>query len=685
MLDLSELNPSQKQAAEFTEGPLLVIAGAGSGKTKTLVFRVAKLIDDGVAPESILLLTFTRKAAQEMLKRATTILDHRCNNVGGGTFHAFAVTILRQYSEAIGYDNQFTIMDRSDQEDLVGQIRKEKSELLDKKRFPKKGTLLTIISKSVNTERTINQIVTNEFPQFFSFITEIEEIAGQYQKNKKEFKVMDYDDLLINLHLLLTTNPEIQQKLQEKYHYIMVDEYQDTNYVQSDIIRALTNKNNNIMVVGDDSQSIYSFRGADFKNIINFPQLFEGTQVVKLEENYRSTQPILNLTNAIISHAKEKYAKELYTKLPGDRKPQFIDTKDDNSQSKFVCKEILQQREKGIALSDIAVLMRSGWHSNDLEIELQAHGIPFIKYGGFKFVEASHVKDLVALLRVIFNPTDKVSWNRLLILIDGLGAAGANKISTTIITHLQSRTPISLEHVKTKKYFNDLDQLLRLIFSTESTDKPSVVAEKALTWYKPVFEYNYDDFKKRQSDLDSLEGIAERFDSLEEFLTDLSLDPPESTQIDTYATNQEEDKLVLSTIHSAKGLEWDTVFLISSVDGYLPSFQSLEDLAQLEEERRLMYVALTRAQTNLYIVKPNLTNASSNYYRFSGLQFSKPSRFLDEYNLIEDYTEQTKEGFSPQFSFGSYQKTQSRFIENQTDEDPASDPFQEVARKRFYF
>ncbi|RAP32989.1 hypothetical protein DID80_08355, partial [Candidatus Marinamargulisbacteria bacterium SCGC AAA071-K20] len=435
-----------------------------------------------------------------------------------------------------------------------------------------------------------------------------------------------------------------------------------------------------------DSQSIYSFRGADYKNIINFPQLFQGTKVVKLEQNYRSTQPILNLTNAIISHAKEKYAKELFTELPGDTKPQFIDTKDDNSQSKFVCKEILKKREEGIELNEMAILMRSGWHSNDLEIELQAHGIPFVKYGGFKFVEASHVKDLVALLRVIFNPSDKVSWNRLLILVDGLGASGANKISSTIINHLQTRTPIDIDNIKNKKYYNDLDQLLRLVFSTEPTDKPSIVAEKALTWYKPVFEYNYDDFKKRQSDLDSLEGIAERFDTLEEFLTDLCLDPPESTQIDTYGKEPDEEKLILSTIHSSKGLEWDTVFLISAVDGYLPSFQSLEDLGQLEEERRLMYVALTRAKNSLYILKPNLTNASSNYYRFSGLQFSQPSRFLDEYNVLEDFTEKKKDGFTPQFSFGSYQSTKTRVIEDEdTSQVVEDDPFQEVARPRFYF
>ena len=682
MLDLTELNPSQRQAAEFKDGPLLVIAGAGSGKTKTLVFRVAKLIDDGVEPESILLLTFTRKAAQEMLKRASTILDHRCNNVSGGTFHAFAVTILRQYAEAIGYDKQFTIMDRSDQEDLVGQIRKQKSALLDKKRFPKKGTLLSIISKSVNTSKTINEIVSNEFPQFYDFIHEIEEIAAEYDYYKREFKVMDYDDLLINLHQLLVSNPDIQEKLQNKYKYIMVDEYQDTNYIQSDIIKALTNKENNIMVVGDDSQSIYSFRGADFKNIINFPQLFNGCEIVKLEQNYRSTQPILNLTNAIISNAKEKYAKELFTTLPGDTKPQYIDTKDENAQSKFICKKILEEREKGIELKDMAILMRSGWHSNDLEIELQAHNIPFIKFGGFKFIEAAHVKDLIALLRIIFNPRDQVSWNRLLMLIDGLGASGAAKLSNNIITSINNNIPISLDHIKNKKYFTEVDQLLRLVFSTEPTEKPSVITDKAMTWYTPVFQLNYDDFKKRQSDIDSVEGIADRFDTLEDFLTDLSLDPPEATQIDTFAKDQDNEKLTLSTIHSAKGLEWKVVFLLSAVDGYIPSFQSLNDLAQLEEERRLMYVALTRAQEQLYILKPNLNNSSGNYYRFSGYQFAQASRFLSEKDVLNNFTEQTRNGFEPSHSFGSSSnKSSSSFLDDFVADD---DPFQETPRKRFY-
>ena len=650
---IDELNPAQKEAALFGKGPLLVIAGAGSGKTKTLVYRVARLVEDNVPPERILLLTFTRKAATEMLNRASRTLDSRCQRIAGGTFHSFGVSLLRKYAERLGYGPQFTILDRSDAEDVIQSIRKEKGFSATDKRFPKKSTLLSIFSKSINTGRSLDSIIMSDTPQFYMVKSEIEAIATQYQKQKQELKVMDYDDLLIKVLELLKNHPDVRNTLQNSYDYILVDEYQDTNTIQADIILRLVNKEKNIMVVGDDSQSIYSFRGANFKNILQFPKLFEGSKIIKLEQNYRSTQPILNLTNAIIKHAREKYDKSLFTENIQGPKPTFIETRDDNSQSKFICKKILELREKGTPLSDIAVLMRSGWHSNDIEIELQAHHIPFIKYGGFKFVEASHIKDILCYFKVIFNPSDCIAWNRLLILIEGLGAKTAAQLSQRILDSIKENKTIDISDLKKKKYFNDIDQLFRFIFRQEDTT-PSVLIKKILTFYRPLFTVRYDDYKKRESDLESLETISKRFEDLETFLTQISLDPPESSQLDTYATAKDKESITLSTIHSAKGLEWDSVFLLSAIDGYLPSFQSLDDPGQVEEERRLMYVALTRAKQNLFILKPDLSNSGANYFRFGGIELSSPSRFLGDNDLIKDFTETQKSGFD---EVESYQHT----------------------------
>ncbi|RAP29006.1 hypothetical protein DID78_04175 [Candidatus Marinamargulisbacteria bacterium SCGC AG-343-D04] len=671
----TECNPSQKEAVFFGEGPLLVIAGAGSGKTKTLVYRVARLIDDGVAPERILLLTFTRKASEEMLKRASTILDHRCQNVSGGTFHAFANVALRKYASYIGFDSQFTILDRSDCEDLIQSIRKEKGFASAEKRFPKKGTLLSIISKSINTSKDIQRVISADYPQFIDFSSEIESISKDYNTQKKQMQVMDYDDLLTKFLELLQQNPDIQQKFREYYHTVMVDEYQDTNSIQAQIIQSITNDKDNIMVVGDDAQSIYSFRGAHFENIIKFPELFSNTTVVKLEQNYRSTQPILDLTNALISHAKQHFAKTLFTENSGLEKPFLVESEDDNSQSQFICKKILSLREEGTPLSEISVLIRSGWHSNDLELELKGHNIPFVKMGGFKFVETSHVKDVISYFRILYNPIDTISWTRVLLLLEGCGPGAAKKITDSIKQSPSSLSTLA-EKFSSKKFGKELSALISLVTNeTLKQATPSLMFEKIMTLYKPHFKLKYDDFNKRQSDIDSFATILEKFKSLESMVVEMSLDPPSETQSETLPDSSDDERITISTIHSSKGLEWGTVFLLSAIDGYLPSFQSLGDLGQLEEERRLMYVALTRAKSQLFIMKPNLDMSSQNFYRFSGMQFSSISRFLDEISDFDSYIQR------PEIVV---QKRKSNFS-LPMDDKLVSSSSQSSTKRKFYF
>jgi len=651
------LNPAQQKAVFFDEGPLLLIAGAGSGKTKTIVHRVARLIHDGIPPESILLLTFTRKSANEMLTRASRLLDSRCHRVSGGTFHSFSNITLRQYSEAIGYRPHFTIMDRGDSEDLIQWLRKEKGLGHTEKRFPKKKTIASIISKSINTTSAISDIIAKDYPQFIDFRSDINHLSIAYQNQKQVMNVMDYDDLLVKMVTLLTTHPQIRSQIQAQYQYIMVDEYQDTNAIQATIIDHLINDDQNIMVVGDDCQSIYSFRGADHRNIMDFPHQYPKARVITLTENYRSTQPILDLTNAMISYAREKFTKALVASKSGlearpgshHQKPIYVDVSTENMQSRFICQKILELRENRVELNDITVLMRSGWHANDLELELSSRGIPFVKVGGLKFVESAHVNDVISLLKIIANPTDQLSWQRILILFDGLGAVGALRLIQEILATIGAPDRFPMTRYQGKKFYADFKLLFHLVF-TQFRDRdtpfssPSLVLDAVLLFYRPLFKLTYDDYSKRESDIDSLETIASRFKDLQSFLTELSLEPPtasRSGQIERSHYNEMDDeKITLSTIHSAKGLEWDTVFMMSCVDGYIPSFQSLGERDQIEEERRLLYVALTRAKNNLFIVKPHLDLSQSNYYRYSGVQFSKLSRFLSDEESLSHFIEQ---------------------------------------------
>ncbi|MDD5610736.1 MAG: ATP-dependent helicase [Candidatus Omnitrophica bacterium] len=629
-----ELNPAQLEAVESIDGPHLVIAGAGSGKTRTLVYRVAYLVEHGIKPEEILLLTFTRKAAEEMLRRASLILDERCSRVSGGTFHSFANSILRKYAKLVGISHNFTILDRADSEDAVNLIRTQLGFNKKDKRFPRKKALMEVISGSINRAKTLEEILYDEYPQFVEWAKEIEEVRKEYNKYKHAKSLLDYDDLLIYFKNLLVEHEAVRSQLARKYKYIMVDEYQDTNKLQAYIVSLLSAEHKNILVVGDDSQSIYSFRGANFKNIMDFPSIFKGTKVITLEENYRSTQAILDMTNEVISFAEEKYPKKLFTQKQGGKPPVFVEVKDENSQSKYIVDKILELREEGMELNEMAVLFRSGWHSHDLEIELANRNIPFAKYGGQKFVEAAHIKDVIAHLRIAYNILDQVSWYRALLLMRGVGTKTAEKLVTDIITQNKG---LSLDE-KMLGRIEDLDSLFKILKGIDKNkDKPVSLIRAFLKYYQPLLKEKYDDFNKRLNDLDSLERIASRYETLEKFLTDMALEPPERSIIEAGAKDKDDSCLTLSTIHSAKGLEWRTVFLIYAAEGHLPSYLSLEDNDALEEERRLLYVAVTRAKENLFVLKPHIDRSARSYFDDNASVFTRVSRFLEEGNILNKF------------------------------------------------
>ncbi|MCL6097007.1 MAG: ATP-dependent helicase [Bacteroidetes bacterium] len=622
-----QLNPAQFEAASATEGAYLVIAGAGSGKTRTLVYRVARLTELGNDPSSILLLTFTRKAAKEMMDRATILLDNRCSKINGGTFHSFANLTLRKYAKAVKLENGFTILDQGDSEDVINLIRGQLNLAQHKKRFPNKTTINKVISLSTNTGRTIENILEEEFPHFAEYLGKITDIHKIYTAYKQKNNLLDYDDLLLYLRAFLLEMSPATKSFLSAIKYVMVDEYQDTNKLQAEIIKGLTQLNNNIMVVGDDSQSIYSFRGANFKNIMEFPKLFADVKIITLEENYRSTQEILNFSNHIIEHAFEKYPKHLFTRKIGGELPGIISATNENMQSRFIVERILELREEGVPLNDISVLFRSSYHSFDLEIELNKANIPYMKFGGMKFIETAHVKDVLAFLRIASNPNDYVSWYRVLLLHEGIGPKRAQLIMDAIATN-QISIKGEPESAVTKKYSDNIFNLFSLLHEIHTKNNlPADKAELVYKYYEPLFIEKYDDYNKRKKDLDIFMNIAQNYKSLESFLSDMALEPPHDSVIDIDETDKEREYLTLSTIHSAKGLEWHSVFILHAIDGFFPSSQSFEKLETLEEERRLMYVASTRAKQNLYVCYPMHI-----FDRHNGMTFSKPSRFIEDVN-----------------------------------------------------
>ena len=617
------LNAQQLAAVTAGEGPSLVIAGAGSGKTRTLVYRVAYLIDSGIDPSQILLLTFTRKSAQEMLDRAGELIGVRSERVRGGTFHSVANMLLRRYGRAIGLEPGFTILDRGDAEDLIALVRAQLGLNEKDKRFPRKGTIAEMFSKSENTLRPLDEIVVEEFDHFSDHLDALEQLQRGYQASKRQRQLVDYDDLLVLLRRLVMEDEGVRRTISSLYRYILVDEYQDTNRLQADVVRHLASTHQNVMVVGDDAQSIYAFRGATFKNIMEFPTLFPGTTIYKLEENYRSTQPILNLANTIIEAATEKYSKHLFTRKLDGPLPVLVEAAGENAQSRFIAQKILELREEGVPLSEMAVLFRSSFHSFDLEIELSRHGLPFIKRGGVKFIETAHVKDLLAHMRVVANPLDAVSWHRVLMLVEGVGPKKAQDVMAALVKSDKPYHALCEMTGRSGKGLKDLALTLESLAGSGDL-LPAEQVNHIYEYYLPILKTQYDDYPKRMRDLDHLQTIAEGYQEVETFLSDLALEPPDGSVAGVEATDRDDERLVLSTIHSAKGLEWQCVFVIWIVDGRFPSVYSFSEDEGLEEERRLFYVSVTRAKRHLYLTYP-----INVFDRGSGMILSKPSRFLD--------------------------------------------------------
>lgn len=643
----AELNVQQLAAVKAPGGPSLVIAGAGTGKTRTLVYRVAYLVETSVPPEQIVLLTFTRRASREMLARASTVLDGRCNRVRGGTFHSFCLTVLRDHATRVGFPKNFSILDAADDADVIDVLRAARGLHKSQSRFPRKRTLQSIFSATVNRELPIEEILAYQYPQFMMHLDVMTELIGEYEAYKRQHGLMNYDDLLKYALELLVSDEQIRAKIGSSCRHVLVDEYQDTNRLQAQLVEQLASVHNNVMVVGDDAQSIYRFRGADFKNIFAFPEQFPGTKMLKLEQNYRSTQPILDLANHMIKEATQKYDKELFSKRKGDELPALVAASDDRFESRFVSQMVLELREQGIPLNRMAVLFRSSANSFDLEVELGHRGIPYVKYGGMKLSEAAHIKDVLAHLRILENPKDAVAWNRVLQLLPGVGPKTAQELIGWITD--DSGDPFTLENRPfSPRYIESLKALFQVM-------RPLVNPKKSLTaqlesligYYEPLLKQKYfEDYPKRQQDLDHFIGLAENVNNRSTFLSSLALDPIELSAIDANPVDDDEAPLVLSTIHSAKGLEFHTVFLIHALDGIIPSGYALKEPAGVDEELRLLYVAVTRAEDNLFISYPVLQ-----YRRHQGEFLSKPSRFVEEipesllepWSLIEESAVQASE------------------------------------------
>ena len=624
------LNEAQRRAATHGDGPLLIVAGAGTGKTRTLVHRVGVLLERGVRPERILLLTFTRRSAQEMLARVERLVGSASRQVHGGTFHATAHRLLRRFGEQAGLRPDFTIMDQSDAEDLMQFSRARLGFRDRKKRFPKKETLHHLYSRHVNTDIPVRVLLRDEYPHFVEHEIEIAKVFADYTQRKQERNLVDYDDLLLFWATLLEQVPALAERIAGLYDQILVDEYQDTNLLQARILRGMCRTHRNLTVVGDDAQSIYSFRGATIRNILDFPGAFPGTTVVALEENYRSTQPILDTSNILISRAGERYSKTLFTHRTGGDKPWLVTAQDEPTQTRFVVDRILELHEEGTPLREIAVLFRAGYHSADLEIELTARNIPFDKWGGLKFLEAAHVKDVLAFLRILENPRDEVSWYRLLLLMPGIGEVTARNAMEVMAEHAWSHAAFGQFRPppRAKAAHQALVTLLDSLRGGPFDDEGAVAREiaRVRVLYDDILREKYDRPDPRLADLDQLQVIAGGYPSRAVFLSALALEPPQGTQDLGFGADSEDDTLVLSTAHSAKGREWDAVFVIWAVDGYFPLSRSLGSDDQIDEERRLMYVALTRARHHLAVTYPlNVYDT----WRGADYTFDQISRFLD--------------------------------------------------------
>jgi DNA helicase-2/ATP-dependent DNA helicase PcrA len=609
------LNPEQRRAVEHDGSPLLVVAGAGSGKTWTLACRVAHLVDHGIRPERILLLTFTRRAAREMLSRAEILTGERSvGRVWGGTFHATGNRLLRMHGRALGLSPDFTVLDRSDTADLMDLIRGELGLGQGERRFPRKETLADIYSRAVNAQHKLREVVEREYPWCGEELDGIRAIVEGYTRRKREANALDYDDLLLFWRAL--AQAPAGGAANDAFEHVLVDEYQDTNALQADILAAMRPDGRGLTIVGDDAQAIYGFRAATVRNILEFPERFPDTTIVRLERNYRSTQPILDASNAVIALSPQRHEKTLWTDRVEGSTPLLRTCLDEADQADAVCRSVLEHRERGIPLKEQAVLFRAAHHSDLLEVTLAHRNIPFVKYGGLRFLESAHVKDALAVLRIIDNPRDEVSWFRVLQLLPGVGPATARRMLSSLDTAhgaaLARLTGAGIDvPVPARSELEDLREIVATC-AVDTPPPPASQLDLVRRWLEPVLRRRYDAPEPRLRDLEQLATLAAGFPTRERFVTDLTLDPPVSTSDLAGPPLLDEDYLVLSTVHSAKGGEWDVVHLIHAADGMFPSDMATGGEEEIEEERRLFYVALTRARHHLEVSFP------LRYHRRSG-------------------------------------------------------------------
>jgi DNA helicase-2/ATP-dependent DNA helicase PcrA len=653
---LDMLNPAQRQAAEygalhsdnaFRAGPLLVIAGAGTGKTMTLAHRVAHLIISGVSPERILLLTFTRRAAQEMTRRVDAIVrqamaanDSTSLPAGvlpwSGTFHSVANRLLRRYAANLGLDPGFSILDRGDAADVLDVTRHELSLSKKSRRFPKKDTCLAIYSRCVNTQKSLPDVLQETYPWCIDWEPELRELFRLYVARKQQNQVLDYDDLLLYWNHLVAEE-EFATEIGSWFDHVLVDEYQDTNLIQAQILRALKPQGDGVTVVGDDAQSIYSFRAAEVENILGFPDQFMPTaQVISLEQNYRSTQPILDSANLLIAESQRQYRKNLFSERKGGAQPAYVTVEDSDAEAEFVVKSILGNREIGMRLMDQAVLFRGSHHSDRLELELVRRNIPYVKYGGLKFLEAGHVKDMLSVLKWAENPKNEVAAFRVLKLLPGMGPSNASRCFEHLgaadfqFSAMQHFRPPAAAAADWPGFCSLLQSL-----STEAADIESWQSQLTLVrrWYQPHLERMYDGLDTREADLEQLEQISGRYPTRERFLTELTLDPPSAAGDLAGDPLLDEDYLVLSTVHSSKGQEWDAVYILNVSDGNFPSEFATGKPEMIEEERRLLYVAMTRAKQSLSLVAPLKYHVTQQHRDGDKHVFGARSRFLTDHLL----------------------------------------------------
>ncbi|MGE6781593.1 ATP-dependent helicase [Ensifer adhaerens] len=619
---LEKLNDRQREAVEHgiglpdgrIGGPLLIIAGAGSGKTNTLAHRVAHLIVNGADPRRILLMTFSRRAASEMTRRVGRICRQVLGDNGAvmtdalswaGTFHGIGARILRIYAEQIGLGPDFTIHDREDSADLMNLVRHELGFSKMESRFPTKGTCLSIYSRIVNSESSIADVLKSAYPWVNGFDEQLKALFAAYVDAKQAQNVLDYDDLLL-YWAQMVCEPELARDVGGRFDHVLVDEYQDTNRLQASILMALRPGGHGLTVVGDDAQSIYSFRAATVRNILDFPSAFspEPADVITLDRNYRSTQPILAAANGVIGLARERFTKNLWTDRQSEQRPLLVTVKDEADQAAYIVEQVLAGREIGIALKQQAVLFRSSSHSGTLEVELTRRNIPFVKFGGLKFLDSAHVKDLLAVMRFAQNPRDRVAGFRLLQMLPGIGPQTAGKILDAIAADPEPLAALAEipPPPKTGEVWGSFIDLVSGLRKAEPGWPQEIGAARA--WYEPHLDRIHEDADTRKADLLQLEQIAGGYRNREQFLTELTLDPPDATSDQAGVPLLDEDYLILSTIHSAKGQEWRSVFMLNVVDGCIPSDLGVGTTAELEEERRLLYVGMTRARDHLALITP---------------------------------------------------------------------------------